>query len=156
MTVLTPPSLDFDSPGTKYAQVGGGNRSGIAVEGMTVWDRALTAEEIKARYDDRVEARRESRRLRLSVWLDEPCVVFEGVAASRREVIKFVANKLGGVHVDPRRDASKFPAYGTLDQARESLQVADLDAVYFELASIGQQLVESPEIAELLRYQQVP
>jgi hypothetical protein len=73
-----------------------------------------------------------------------------GVAASRPDVIKFVANKLGGVHVDSKRDPAKFPAYGALDHARESIRVADLDAVYHELASIGQQFVAAQDVRELL------
>ena len=121
------------------------------MEGVTVWNRALSAEEVKERYEAGLKIRSLPRQVRLSDWLSETCIRVAGLAASRRDVIKFVANKLGGVHVDPKRDPVKFPAYGALDQARESIRVADLDAVYHEIASIGQQLVATQDVSELLK-----
>jgi len=145
-----PPPLDPDTPDVTHTQAGGAQRSGVTVQGLTVWNRALSAEEVKARYEAGRKALSQPRQLRLSDWLSETCIRVAGVAGSRRDVIKFGANKLGGVHVDPKRDPSKFPASGVLDHARESIRVADLDAVYHELASIGQQLAAAQDVRDLL------
>lgn len=150
VSIEAPPPVEPPASDVTYAQTGGGERAGMIVEGMTMWNRVLTPEEIKARYEAGLKARSEPRRLHLSTWLDETCLHVAGVVASRRDVIKFVANKLGGVHLDARRDGSKFPAYGALDQARDSLRVADLDAVYHELASIGQQVAAAKDVVDLL------
>ncbi len=147
--IVAPPPLDPVTSDVTHAQVGGAQRAGLTVEGVTVWNRALSAEEIKARYEAGLKIRSQPRQLRLSDWLSETCLQVTGVGASRRDVIKFVANKLGGVHVDPRREPAKSPVYGALDEARESIRVADLDAVYHELASIGQQLVAAHDIRAL-------
>lgn len=82
--------------------------------------------------------------------MSDPCLFVAGLNATRRDVIKFVANKLGGVHLDHQRNPSKFREYNALDEARRTFQVADLDAVYHELSSIGQQLVGAPNVLELL------
>ncbi len=112
----TPPPLEPASSDVAYAQLGGGQRSGVTLESVTVWNRALGPEEVKERYEEGMEARRRPRQLRLSRWLSETCIHVSGVTASRRDVIKFVANKLGGVHIDSRRDLNKFPGYGALDR----------------------------------------
>lgn len=148
--IMAPPPVEPVASDVTYAQAGGGQRAGLTVEGLTFWNRALTPEEIKTRYESGVKTRRALRQLTLSAWLDETCIHVTGIAASRRDVIKFVANKLGGVHVDPKRDAKKFPAYGALDAARGSVRVADLDAVYHELCTIGQQFAASGDVAALL------
>ncbi len=109
------PPLDPVTPDVTHTQAGGAQRSGMTEQGVTVWNRALSAEEIKARYEAGLKLRSQPRQLRLSDWLSETCIRVAGVAASRRDVIKFVANKLGGVHVDSRRDPAKFPAYSALD-----------------------------------------
>jgi hypothetical protein len=81
----------------------------------------------------------------MSNWLASTCMRVGSVSVTRRDVIQFVANKLGGVHLDSKREAA-HPGYRALDQARQALQLGDLDAVYAELAAIGQQLANSPEV----------
>jgi len=72
---------------------------------------------------------------------------------SRRELVQYVANKLGGTHIDTKRDFSKIKErkFALLDQVREMIRVADKNAIYYELLSIGQSLVQSDDIQTLRR-----
>ncbi len=56
-------------------------------------------------------------------------------------MVKYVANKLGGVHLDESRNPSTEPPYVALDTAR--LKLLDLDAVYAQLTALGQCLLAS-------------
>ena len=47
------------------------------------------------------------RELSLKKFLDSACIAARGTKISRRTLIKYVANKLGGVHFDPQRDLNK-------------------------------------------------
>jgi hypothetical protein len=92
------------------------------------------------------------RAMPVAPYLDGTCMVFEGVSISRRNVIEYVANRVGGVHFDPSRDGSRVAVeaqFKALDQARSQVELASMDGVYFELLSIGQALLASPEVAEL-------
>jgi hypothetical protein len=71
--------------------------------------------------------------------------VVEGEVFRRREIIQYVANKLGGAHYDERRDERER----LLDYAQEAYKVADKKPIYFELLSTGQKLVRSPDIERL-------
>jgi hypothetical protein len=145
----SPPPAVESGTGVVHAQAGGAERGGLTIQGMSVWNRALSPEEIKARYEAGKRKQEEVRALKLSTWLSETSVIVAGVRATRRDVIKFVANKLGGVHLDPKRSAAD-KSYGALDAARASVQLADLDAVYHELSSIGQQFATSADIRAMV------
>jgi hypothetical protein len=90
------------------------------------------------------------RVLKLSASLSETCLVVASKKASRRDVIQFVANKLGGVHFDTKRAAGD-EAYDALDRARLSIRPADLDAAYHELCSIDQQFAASEDVVGLIQ-----
>jgi hypothetical protein len=142
------PELPAVDSSTIYAQAAGAERSVGKVAAVSVYSRALSPEEIRAMY----EAQPDGPRLRvvpLSRWLDSPCIYVQKVRVKRRDLIKYVANKLGGVHFDERRDPAKDHAFTALDHAR-STKLTDLDAVYAEVAAIGQQLAASTEIRALL------
>jgi hypothetical protein len=70
----------------------------------------------------------------------------------RHLVIKYVANKLGGIHLDPKRDLKKDEEVGfsLLDQIADTYQVAGKQAIYFELLSIGQSISASPDVDRFL------
>lgn len=147
--VELPPSSGTGA-GVVFHQAGGGTRQGMQIGGVQVWDRALTPEEIRAQFDAFKASEAAPRTLPLSRWLSETCIEAGGARISRHDVIKYVANKLGGVHLDERRSEAKEPGFIALDRIRDAFRVADLDAVYHELASIGQQLAACPDVAEML------
>ncbi len=141
------PTLD-SAPGAVFSQNAGATRDGLTVQNVNFYNRAMTPEEIKARYEAST-GRPADRESTLSNWLSSPTMTIGGVAVTRRDVVKFVANKLGGVHLDSRRDSAKEPGYVALDEAQASVRISDLDAVYAELAAIAQQLLASPQVEEL-------
>jgi hypothetical protein len=73
-------------------------------------------------------------------------------AVSRRHLIQYISNKMGGVHWDSIRTGSKpkDAAFAALDLLSGSANLAGKDPVYFELLAIGQSLVRAPQIASLL------
>jgi hypothetical protein len=80
------------------------------------------------------------------------CMKVGAVFGTRRDVIVFVANKLGGVHVDSKRNPDKDAAYIALDQARQSgVGIVNRDTVYTEVNAIGQQLRDCAEACRLCR-----
>jgi hypothetical protein len=80
-----------------------------------------------------------------------------GTRVSRAEVIQYVANKLGGAHLSSTRKGGHRAAYEVLDRHCDRFHiegVAGLDglnAVYFELLSIGQLVARSDAALRVVR-----
>jgi hypothetical protein len=72
--------------------------------------------------------------------MEAPAVCVRGKLIARRAVVKYVANKLGGAHIDPRRTGP----YAVLESAVD-VTLLGKPAVYFELLSIGQALANSED-----------
>jgi hypothetical protein len=107
----------------------------------------MTPEVIRARYEAGPPGPREYW---LSEFLASAGIVAQGERVSRRDVIKYVSLKLGGVHPpDPSRRADE-DAYRLLDRVSVA-RVGDKRPVYFELVSIGQAIAGSSGARELLR-----
>lgn len=88
--------------------------------------------------------------LTLANFMPSPCIIAQGKEISRRILIQYVANKLGGAHWDPGRGKKKKDMlFALLDQVSQRISLADKNAVYFELLSVGQALVNSPDIQTL-------
>jgi hypothetical protein len=91
----------------------------------------------------------------LSAFTRAASIYAEGVAVSRAEVILYVANKLGGAHLSSRRRGSHAKAFSVLDRnmARFNFEgvsgLNGMNAVYFELLSIGQLLGKSTDAQRL-------
>lgn len=76
------------------------------------------------------------------------CGIFaERQRISRREIIKYVANKLGSAHYDTRRDDS---ISAVLSRVSRQFDLFGKDAVYFELLSTGQHVAKSPDVQRLI------
>ncbi len=89
-------------------------------------------------------------------FLRQASFVIKGVIINREEVIKYVANKFGGAHYDSNRRISPPGAsisledkYTLLDSIRSGTIVADKNAVYYELLSIGQRVINSRDVLHL-------
>lgn len=154
--IVTAPSLEVwlrGVPGEQvsWAHAGGARYRGMEVSGALERRGAASAADLQRRHDaigGDVE-----RQFSLSRFVESPCVVVRGQFISRREVIKYVANKLGGVHpVDSKRNVERAAdrQYQLLDSVRSSGLIAGKNAVYFELLAIGQCLTRSPDIESFL------
>jgi hypothetical protein len=128
-----------------FATAGGGRSGGGEISGALQYSGVMSAELIQERYERGGPPRRVYR---LSEFLASPGVVFQGEHVSRRHVIKYVANKLGGDHFDPARRKDE-QAYKILDDAMNAAQVLDQRLVYFELLSIGQAVAQSADAKKL-------
>jgi len=81
----------------------------------------------------------------------ESCGVFMcGLRIKRREIITYVANKLGGAHLDFNRKSKGDNVYKILDKNKGAFRIENKDIIYFELLSIGQCISKSPDIKLLV------
>ncbi len=70
----------------------------------------------------------------------------------RKHIIKYVAEKLGGAHLDferPRQNNGEV--YLLLDANSEHFLILGKNAIYFELLSIGQNLTHAPDIQKFIK-----
>lgn len=83
----------------------------------------------------------------LNQFIEDPCLVILGEKILRRQLIQYVANKLGGVHHDEKRTSEpKDQTYTLLDWAAEKAEFVELRMPYFALLATGQALIWSADI----------
>ncbi len=140
-------------PDIVYAQAGGG-KSGLGmVAGVVMWNRALTDDEIKERFEHmkgQLDQTPGERLFRLTEFLESPCILHAGQTISRRIVIKYVANKLGGVHVGGKDRPKEAAQFAALEDLMTTIKLADRRSPYFELLSIGQAVRNSYDAGLLI------
>ena len=88
----------------------------------------------------------------LDKYLKNPCMLVGDADINRAELIKYVANKLGGTHIDFKRDFDKpldrkFLMLDSLHNYRD----VDKNIIPYQLLSIGQELVASRHIQRLMK-----
>jgi hypothetical protein len=133
-------------PKVAFATAGGALSQGMEIAAALVYLDAMSPEVIKERFAMGPEPPR--RQFKLSEFLASAAVVVDGVPVNRRNVIQYVANKLGGAHFDVSRKEDE-EAYGLLDRVINTFEVAERRSVYFELLSIGQALAGSGDAKTL-------
>lgn len=123
------------------------------VGGVTIATSAITRGNARQpNFEDEHPDERQS--LTLGQFKNQTCLSWMGHRISREALIKYVANKLGGVHFDDRRNSLTDIA---LDAIRHKVNFVGFDGVYFELLATGRFIRESPsilEFAETLRSEQ--
>lgn len=92
---------------------------------------------------------------RLRDFMSATCIIAMGRSISRHSLVKYIANKLGGVHFDPSRksddhdfrslDAATSPPRGQLLAGPGELQ-----PVLAEMLGLAQHILRSPEILAML------
>jgi len=89
--------------------------------------------------------------LTLDQYIRIPCMIIKEIDINRIELIKYVANKLGGAHLDFTRSnkplEQKFLALDSL----HNYQQIDKNVIPYELLSIGQELINSKHIQRLMK-----
>lgn len=136
---------DFDRIKIPFVQAGGATYRGVELSFMMVL--IDTPEPPGAGYE--LVDGSPYRPLQLSRFVEGPSIVAAGVTAKRREVIKYVSNKLGGAHYDPNRDWNDL-VFRALDGLKPEFVRGNpfgLDCRYFEMLAIGQLIVGSPDIS---------
>ena len=144
--------LAKEAPGVMLVMAGGAAGGNVQVREVRVWNRALSDAEIKSMYE--ASRSRLPQKLPFSRFRESACVVVSGRPVSRSDLVRYVSNKLGGAHYDEGRDKKHGAAFAEtakkLDEVFRSVGVADRDAIYHELLSIGQAFVRSPDIARIV------
>lgn len=131
---------------------GGAKHNGMQVEKFILFNFQLTEKDI-----DFLNKNSKPERIELSLddFMTSTCLVVEGEQITRRDVIKYIANKLGGNHFDSSRnivtqeDENLIKKYKKLDKI-SNLNLTNLKTVYFELLSIVQCLFLSEDIKKLI------
>lgn len=139
-----------------YWQAGGASYNGIQISSvMMAVGRNLTRAEM-AEMANAAGRARKNHAVKVKVFLRQPSFVVEGVIINREEVIKYVVHKLGGGHFDEMRrpgsglDVSLDDKYILLDKVRAGkIMAGGKDAIYHELLSIGQRLINSRDIRNI-------
>lgn len=127
-----------------FATAGGATHGGLMLSGI----RSLRA--ILSDHDLSAIRAEEEQTIGLHAFVNSPCIVARGLAISRTTVVQYVANKLGGAHFDERRSMADIErGFSILDDLSSTLRLGSKDAVYFELLSIGQRLVASPDVQRI-------
>lgn len=139
-----------------FYQCGGAKYKGTIIQSAYILNRTLSPQERTELYELGKDVIDKSCPVKLSIFLKQISFVITGIAVNREEVIKYVANKLGGAHYDSKRkisgDTSKITLehkYALMDKVRDEIMIADKNAVYYELLSIGQRVMNSRDVQKL-------
>ena len=146
-----------NDPVMTFYQACGGKFKNAELRSFSGTNRSLSPEEIKDHYDKYLGLHEWSHRVRLAAFMRQTSFKFGSIKINREEVIKYFANKRGGVHYDPSRNikadqkkAELETKFTLLDRLYESrVLVAGKSAVYYELLGIGQQIVNSGDTQSL-------
>jgi hypothetical protein len=129
-----------------FASAGGGSYNGAEVRGALLLNFVMTEAQVKKV----AEGPPPDREYRLLDFSSDTCVIALGKRFSRTQVVKYVANKLGGAHYDTRRGHRKDDAaFLLLDKVEAQVMLLDKPAIYFELLSIGQAIGASHDLYTL-------
>lgn len=148
---------------TSFAVAGFANFKGAWLGPIIFTNVALGEQEIKQQLEFMYKNHKTRRKLTL--YLRSVSIFYNGLSASREEVIKYAANKLGGVHYDKKRDNSKRAVLQRfLDEAfdfyADHPQGSSLpfyigpgaNGLHLALLSAAHEVVESPNVVKLLEY----
>lgn len=163
LRIMTPAicriTTDVELRECKFYQAGGALYKGMMIQATSMVARAKSAAEIKASYERTKDVIGKNYPLKLRAYLRQTSIVVNGVLINREEIIKYVANKLGGAHYDssranhaPGKESSLEQKYALLDEVRSGIAVADKNAIYYELLSIGQRVVNSRDVGQLRKH----
>lgn len=129
-----------------FAAAGGAKYKGVEMRGAILRNYAMTPEQVQKENQQGVP----SARFGLRAFIEAPCVVVKGKLISRRVLIKYVSNKLGGAHHDSKRGKTDEELLFSRLDGTQQIRLLDKPAVYFELLSVGQALLSSGDIARLI------
>lgn len=136
----------IDMKSVRLATAGGARYHGSILQGFFDIEFVLSDFHI-----DRIrEMKPVNEILKLTPFTRSFCMIVNGTPVSRADLIKYVVNSLGGAHLGPPKRKKQLPTYRLLESIRKTHGVLGIDAVYYELLSIGQQLNQSEDIKMLL------
>ena len=128
----------------KIAVAGGAKYHGGIIQMFTMLNYAKTPTEVKKDYERQKFLMNNPREYQLKKYLKKTALVVDGIKFTNYDVIDYVTNKLGGVHIDLTRDRKKDDKFKSLD-TNIQVKLLDKEYVYYQLLSIGQTIAESSD-----------
>lgn len=147
--------IDALNKGKIYvALAGGGTRSGITAGGVFIVKGASSPPPTPIGEDGKPMDATAFLEYSFSLtkYLESACAVVDGHVIKRREIIKYMANVKGGVHLGTSshaRDSERI-LIRRVSKLEKRVNMCSMDGLFFELLSIGQSLAQSPDMAELI------
>lgn len=90
------------------------------------------------------------KKWRLLDYLEATSIFIGGETVNRREIIKYFANVLGGVHLSSKVRRREEDLIRRLSKMRDIIiDIAGTDHMHFELLSIGQAIGQSEDLSKL-------
>ncbi|MBZ2169331.1 hypothetical protein [Marinobacter sp. F4216] len=139
--------LDFGFNGIDYAEIecalaGGALSHGVYAACMCI-NKGGTAPEMQ---DGFLE-----RELGLSNYDSSTCAIIKGSVITRSELIKYMANVKGGVHLGSSRARKKEQEIiKRVAKLEGKFNAFNSDGLFFETLSIGQSIAKSPDVVQLV------
>ena len=147
---------DVDPRFIEYAYAGGAKTDGAHHKGYALLkvpkaDREAEGDDVLIERLRRCVRPGETREFSLQEFIASPAVISGDAAMSRLGVVRYVANKLGGVHWDSKREAWSHPIGSRqrlLDE--EHIFVGRLPAALYEVVSIADAVSSCNDTARMI------
>lgn len=158
--ILTPlSSLEENLPeptSITFFMSGGSSTNRGRVERLIEYNRAFTAEEVKKIYDEGQAIEGKSKAVPVDTFLNQVSFMYGGSRIRRKTVIKYMCNKLGGTHYDPKRivptsllTENENEQYSFLDRIYNTWKSLDMNVIHLEMLGIGQRFINSADVQKL-------
>ena len=142
---INDPLYDFS-----FIQAGGAKTFGVEIKNATIYNRALSDNEVKELYN-KEKNELEQKPITLSNFKKSTCIIINKNKISREEVILYVGNKLGEAHFDENRNIEKplEAKFHLMDNYRKMIKIGNRDPIYLELLSMVHYIQQSQDIHKL-------
>jgi hypothetical protein len=142
-----------DPTWVQYLYAGGADVSGTHHNGMAMFNMPKAVAEAGRPFGIEYVAPEvgvsELREFTLNQFLKSTSIRVADNRITRQEVISYVANKLGGAHLDPRRNKPREQVISQLVD-HGHIVVAGLPGIYFEVLSMASDLARSEDAQALV------
>ncbi|MDA3838452.1 MAG: hypothetical protein PF574_05670 [Candidatus Delongbacteria bacterium] len=119
------------------------------ITNMQVFNRALSDAEMTQLYLNGKTV--EKSFVQINKFCKTIAFIIKGIEITKDELIKYVCNKMGGVHYDTKRsDKYLDKKYKLLDGIFKSVAVQSSNPIYSSIQGIGQDIVNSPDLDKFL------
>ncbi len=133
------------------AVMGGATYKGTIIQGFRYKNYAETPENVAKEYERTKYLMNNPREYMLNDFLNSTSCIVYGQKINRREIIQYVTNKKGGVHIDFQRNRQLDEKFKLIDKSYSSLKLVNKDYVYYELLSIGQAIANSEDAKSFIK-----
>jgi len=140
--LASPPRADIT-----YAQAGGARYGGMEISPILIGDGVLDDSDAQAL--DSYLSQDFTREFGISSYTESDAIFGLGRRVKRREVIQYVANRLGGAHLELEGGHTTPQAFDVLDELAR-MELAGKPAVYYELLATGQAVAASGGAGDFL------